>query len=73
MKYLLDLQTFVVDKLPDDGTLVPKHVRAGIRYEVCFNQCNLLVSKHIKLVCLPLKGLHSRPDITDTESRIPKL
>jgi len=28
-------RTFVVDKLPDDGTLVPKHVCVGTRYEVC--------------------------------------
>jgi hypothetical protein len=30
LKHLLDLQTFVVvDKLPHDGTLVPKHVDVG--------------------------------------------
>jgi len=27
LRYLLDLQVFVLDKQPDDGTLVPKHVR----------------------------------------------
>jgi len=26
LKYVLDLRPFVVNKLPDDGTLVPKHV-----------------------------------------------
>jgi len=26
LKYLLDLQFFVVDKLLEDGALVPKHV-----------------------------------------------
>jgi len=26
LNYVLDLQNFVVDKLPDDGTLVPIHV-----------------------------------------------
>jgi len=26
---MLDLRIFVVDKLPDDGTLVPKHLRVG--------------------------------------------
>jgi len=29
LKYLLDLWNFVVDKLPDDGTLMPKHVAVG--------------------------------------------
>jgi hypothetical protein len=33
---LFDPRTFVVEKLPDDGTLVPKHVGAGTLYEVCF-------------------------------------
>jgi len=36
MKYLLDQQTFIAEKLPDDGTLVPKHVIAGTFYEVFF-------------------------------------
>jgi len=36
MKYLLNLQTFIAEKLPEDGTLVPKHVGAGTLYEVCF-------------------------------------
>jgi len=36
-KYLLDLRTFVVDKLPDDGNLMPKHVAVGSSwYEACF-------------------------------------
>jgi len=30
LKYLLDLRTFVAEKLPDDGTLMPKHVGVGI-------------------------------------------
>jgi hypothetical protein len=29
LKHLLDLPNFVVDTLPDDGTVVPKHVEAG--------------------------------------------
>jgi hypothetical protein len=29
LKYMFDLRTFVVDKLPDDGNLVPKHVGVG--------------------------------------------
>ena len=37
--YLLDLQTFVSDKLPDNGTLVPKHVGGGTCCEVCFVIC----------------------------------
>jgi hypothetical protein len=36
MKYLLGLQTFIDEKIPDDGTLVPKHVETGTLYEVCF-------------------------------------
>jgi hypothetical protein len=36
LKYLLDLQSFLVDKLPHDGTLVPKYVGADNWYEVCF-------------------------------------
>jgi hypothetical protein len=29
MKYLLDMRNFVSEKIPDDGTLVPKHVGDG--------------------------------------------
>jgi hypothetical protein len=29
IKHLLDLQNFVTEKLPDDGTLVPKHAGFG--------------------------------------------
>jgi hypothetical protein len=29
LKYLLDLRRFVPEKLPDNGTLVPKHVGVG--------------------------------------------
>jgi len=32
---MLDLQNFLVDTLPDDGTVQPKHVGAGTCYEVC--------------------------------------
>jgi hypothetical protein len=35
-KYWLDLRTFVAEKLPDNGTLVPKHVGVVTWYEVCF-------------------------------------
>ena len=35
-KGLLDLCTFVTEKLPYDVSLVPKHVGAGTWYEVCF-------------------------------------
>jgi len=31
-----------VDKLPDDGTLVPKHIAVGMKYEVCFVICFIL-------------------------------
>ena len=30
------LRNFVVDKLPEDGTLVPKYVGVGTSYELCF-------------------------------------
>jgi len=29
LKYFSDLQILVVDKFPDDGTLVPKHAEVG--------------------------------------------
>ena len=29
LNYLLELQTFFVGKLPDDGSFVPKHVAVG--------------------------------------------
>jgi len=29
LKYVLDLRCFVVNKLPGDGTVVPKHVGVG--------------------------------------------
>lgn len=29
LKYLLHLRNFLAEKLPDDGTLVPKHVGCG--------------------------------------------
>jgi hypothetical protein len=29
LKFVLDLRSFVVSKLPEDGTLVPKHVVIG--------------------------------------------
>jgi hypothetical protein len=39
LHHVLDLRTFVVDKPPVDGTLVPKHVAVGVLYEVCFVIC----------------------------------
>jgi len=33
---VFDLRSFVVDKLLEDDTLVPKHVAVGTRYEVYF-------------------------------------
>jgi len=39
LKYLLDLRRFVPENLPDNDTLVPKHVGAGTWYEVCFVIC----------------------------------
>jgi hypothetical protein len=29
LTYVLDLRVFVFNKLPEDGTVVPKHVAAG--------------------------------------------
>jgi hypothetical protein len=34
---------FIVDKLPEDDTLVPKHVAVGTWYEVCFVICFIIV------------------------------
>jgi hypothetical protein len=34
-KYLLNLRTFVAEKLPDDGILVPKPVEVSTWHEVC--------------------------------------
>jgi hypothetical protein len=48
LKYFLDLPTFVVDKLPDDGTLVVKHGGVGTWYQVL---CNLFYCILISLFC----------------------
>ena len=37
--YAMDQRTFVGDKLPDDCTLVPKHVAVGTLNEVYFVMC----------------------------------
>ena len=53
LKCLLDLKTFVVDKLPDDGTLVAKYVGVGTWYQVF---CNLFfVCVLIRVFCWILK------------------
>jgi hypothetical protein len=39
--YMLDLRMFVVIKLPEDGTLVPKHVGAGTYDELRLMICVL--------------------------------
>ena len=39
LNYVLGPRTFVVHKLPDDGTLVPKHAAVGTLYEVRFVIC----------------------------------
>ena len=36
IKILLDQRILIAEKFPDDGTLPPKHVGFGARYEVCF-------------------------------------
>jgi hypothetical protein len=36
LMYMLDLWSFVVIKLPEDGTTVPKHVGVGTWRELCF-------------------------------------
>ena len=40
--YVLDLWSFVAIKIPENGTLVPKHVRFDSYHEVCFMICVLL-------------------------------
>ena len=42
LNYVLDLRPFVVDKHPDDDTLVPKHVGVGTCCEVCFMVCFII-------------------------------
>jgi hypothetical protein len=53
---VIDQSTFVVDVLPNDGTLVSKHVAIGTWYKVCFviylmyfNYCILFVFKNVEL------------------------
>jgi hypothetical protein len=36
MKYVLDLRAFVFNKLPEDGTLMPKHVAVDAWYDVIY-------------------------------------
>ena len=36
LQYLLDLRAFIAEKIPNYGTLVPKHVGIGTWYEVGF-------------------------------------
>jgi hypothetical protein len=45
---LLGLQNFVVDKIPDDGTLVAEHVGVGTWYQVF---CNLFYCILISVFC----------------------
>jgi len=53
LKYLLDLWNFVVDKLPDDGTLMPKHVAVGSAwYEASFVMSYFIL---ISVFCWALK------------------
>ena len=39
---MLDLRSFVFNKLPEDSTLVPKHAGVGTLHEVCLIICVLL-------------------------------
>jgi hypothetical protein len=36
---VLGVRSFVVNEMPEDGTLVPEYVGAGTSYEVCFMIC----------------------------------
>jgi hypothetical protein len=42
LNYVSDLRPFVVYKLRDDDTLVPKHVGVGTCCEVCFMICFII-------------------------------
>jgi hypothetical protein len=42
-KCVLDLRSFLVNKIPEDITLVPKHVAVWIQYEVCFMICSVVI------------------------------
>jgi hypothetical protein len=55
--YVLDLRTFVVDKLSDDDNLVPKHVGAGTWYEVSFAVC-FIVFQLLHLKNTDCKTMH---------------
>ena len=57
---MLDLLPFVVDKLPDDGTLVPKHVGVGTCYEVCFVTYFVVHFKNIETVFSPRSFIINR-------------
>jgi hypothetical protein len=39
LKHILDLWSYVVNKLPEEGTVVQKQVGAGIQHEACFMIC----------------------------------
>jgi hypothetical protein len=43
LKYLLDVRNFLVDKLPDDGILVPKDAGVINWYEVFFVICFIVL------------------------------
>lgn len=70
-KYLLDLQTFVVGKLPDDGTQVLKHIGVGTRYELCFATYFILISAFcwfLKIQTCVVFRIRQLPDwISNTE------
>jgi hypothetical protein len=42
LQYVLDLRLFVVIKLPEEDTLVPKHVEVGNEHRLCSVICVLL-------------------------------
>jgi len=50
LKYVLDLRSFVVSKLPEDCTFLSKLVGIVTSYEVCFVICLLCNNECILLV-----------------------
>jgi hypothetical protein len=53
LKHMLVLQNVVADKLPDDGTLIPRLVGGDTGYEVCSVICFTVVenTRHYALNC----------------------
>jgi len=54
---VLDLGSFAVIKIPEDGTLVPKHVGVGTSHELCFMTCLIVLYLVHFLVNIPKRQI----------------